>query len=81
VPNVTSVFTLANTGSTEEALLGYEGSELLASTFVKANDPTLHIAEMARLGDGQAVGDDTAVCQAVRTLATTLTPKGNEKPL
>jgi hypothetical protein len=81
VPNVTNVFTLANNGSTEEALLGYEGSELLASTFVKANDPTLHIAEMARLGDGQAVGDDTAVCQAVRTLAPTLTPKGNEKPL
>jgi hypothetical protein len=55
-------------------MLSYDGTELLTSEAVRAADPSLHFAELARLTDSQAVGDDAAICAAVIDLAKTLTP-------
>jgi hypothetical protein len=55
-------------------MLGFDGSPLLASESVRAADPSLHFAELARLSDGQATGDDLSICRAVVELATILTP-------
>lgn len=61
----------------EPNLVGYDGSPILTSQAVRAADPNLHFAEMARLQPGQAVGDDASICAAVRELAATLTPNAN----
>ena len=65
----------------EEALLGYDGTPLLATQSSVAVDPSLHFVQLARLDATQSAGDDPTVCNTVRTLATTLTPKADEKPL
>jgi hypothetical protein len=54
-------------------VIGYEGSELLASDAVRAADPSLHFAELVRLDAAQAQGEDAAICNAVVELAKTLT--------
>lgn len=58
----------------EYNMLSFDGTPLLASEAVRAADPSLHFAELARLGDAQATGDDLAICRAVVELAPTLTP-------
>jgi hypothetical protein len=58
----------------EKNVIGYEGSELLASDAVRAADPSLHFVELARLAPEQATGDDLAICRAVVELAPRLTP-------
>jgi hypothetical protein len=74
-------FTVPDTAKHEEDLLGYDGSPLLTTTSSPSADATLRFAEFARLDATQATGDDTTTCTAVRALAPTLTPKGDEKPV
>ena len=64
----------------ENDQLGYNGSPFLTTQSTLAADKSLHFAQFARLDATQATGDDTATCNAVRMLADTLAPKGNEKP-
>ena len=75
-----SNFTIATVPIHENALLGYSGSSLLTTPSNVAADRSLHFVEFARLSATQATGDDTATCNAVRMLASTLAPKGNAKP-
>jgi hypothetical protein len=42
---------------------------------VRAADASLHFAQLARLKDGQATGDDAAICNALVELGPTLTPE------
>lgn len=65
----------------ENDQLGYNGSPFLTTQSTLAADKTLHIVEFARLNETQATGNDTATCDAVRMLATTLAPKGDAKPI
>jgi hypothetical protein len=60
--------------SQEKNVIGFEGSELLASDAVRAADPSLHFVELARLDPAQATGDDLTICSAAVELAPTLTP-------
>lgn len=74
VANTQGLLKLKDDWGQNEAALKIDGSPLLFQTGVKAADATLHFVEMARLDDGQANGDDAAICTAIRTLAKTLTP-------
>jgi len=67
-------FTLADDWDSDPDLLGYNGSSLLTQTAsaTKDNDASLHFVTFARLTPAQATGDDTSVCSAIRSLATTL---------
>lgn len=67
----------------ERAVLGTDPSDaitraLLASPAERAPDKGKNFVEFARLGADQATGDDTAVCDAIRTLAPTLNAAGNK---
>ena len=81
IGGTTHPFTVPNTPKQEEDLLGYDGSPLLTTTSSVAADRSLHFAEFARLDATQGTGDDTATCAAMRSLATTLTPHADEKPV
>lgn len=59
----------------EQNVMSYEGSPLLASSAARAADAARHFTQLARLGDGQAVGDDAAICASIMELAPTLTPE------
>lgn len=74
-------FTLSLVPKHENDQLGYNGSPLLTTQSNIAANASLHFVELARLDATQATGDDTATCTAVRALATTLTPRADEKPL
>jgi hypothetical protein len=76
-----NAFTLALVPRHENDQLGYNGSPLLTTQSNISATASLHFVEFARLDATQATGDDTATCNAARTLATTLTPKADEKPL
>lgn len=76
-PSTAGTLKLASDWGQNENVLGYNGSPLLTSQGVRAADASLHFAELARLGDDQATGDDTAVCAAIRALAPMLTPNAN----
>ncbi len=43
-----------------------------------SSDPAQHYAWLHKLGDGQAVGSDAAICEAVRALRNTLVPEANQ---
>lgn len=67
----------------ERAVLGTDPSDaitrsLLASPAERAPDKGKNFVEFARLGADQAIGNDTAVCEAIRTLAPTLNVAGNK---
>jgi hypothetical protein len=74
VASTDGLLKLADTWDEEDVALKIDGSPLLNSMGVRAADASLHFAELARLDDSQATGDDTAVCAAIRMLAKTLTP-------
>ena len=77
VPDLTSKITLPLTWDQDQNVMSYDGSPLLASSAVRAADPALHFTQFVRLQDGEAVGEDAAVCAAVVELATTLTPEAS----
>ncbi|HEX4335753.1 MAG TPA: hypothetical protein VH062_07545 [Polyangiaceae bacterium] len=81
ITDTSSSFRLALVPKHENDELGYNGSPLLTTQANLAADSSLHFVELARLDATQATGDDATTCTAVRTLATTLTPKADEKPL
>jgi len=67
----------------ERAVLGTDPSDaitraLLASPAERAPDKGKNFVDFARLSADQATGDDTAVCEAIRTLAATLNAAGNK---
>jgi hypothetical protein len=74
-----SSFTLQVDWAAEQDVLGINGPSLLsqAASGVKDSDPTQHFAVFARLGAGEATGDDDAICTAVRSLAATRTPSAS----
>ncbi|HVW28744.1 MAG TPA: hypothetical protein VHC69_25435 [Polyangiaceae bacterium] len=76
-----SSFTIADAPKHENDELGYNGSPLLTTQSQLSADASLHFVQFARLDSTEATGDDTATCNAARTLATTLTPKADEKPV
>ena len=75
VPDTGDRFELPVEWNQEYNMLGYDGTELLASDAVRAADPRLHFAELARLAPDRVTGDDLAICSAVVELAPTLTPR------
>ncbi len=77
VPDVSSTIGLAMQWDSETGLIAYNGSGLLTSQAVRAADPNLHFGQMARLAADQAVGDDAAICAAVRQLAPVLAPQAS----
>ena len=70
-------FELSLAWDQEYNMLSYDGSPLLASEAVRAADPKLHFAELARLSPTQATGDDLSICRAIVELAPTLTPRAS----
>ena len=74
VADTTALIKLPLQWDQEPNMLAFDGSPLLASESVRAADPSLHFVQLARLGEGQAEGDDLAICHAVTELAASLTP-------
>lgn len=77
VPQMASPMRLPLQWNQETNLLGFDGSPLLTTQGVRAADPNLHFAELARLPDGQATGSDLEICDAVLELAPNLTPSAS----
>jgi len=77
VPDLASGVRLSVMWDQEPNVMSYDGSPLLASSAARAADPTLHFSQFVRLQDGQAVGDDAAICASVVELAPTLTPEAS----
>lgn len=77
VPSVSKSFVAPLLWDQESNVMAYNGGPLLASPAARASDPKLHFAEFVRLAADQAVGDDAAICDAIRTLAPTLAPTGS----
>lgn len=75
VPDVRSRFTLPLSWDSEPNIMAFDGSPFLGSSAVRAADPALHFAQLARLQPTEAVGDDATICNAVIALAPTLTPE------
>lgn len=76
-PDLASTVRLTVMWDQEQNVMSYDGSPLLASSAVRAADATLHFSQFVRLQDGQAVGDDAAICASVIELAPTLTPEAS----
>lgn len=81
VGQIGSGFRLALVPRDDNNQLGYNGSPLLTTQSNVSANASLHFVEFARLDETRATGDDTATCNAVRTLAPMLTPKADEKPV
>lgn len=77
VSDVSRSFTLSDDWTQEENPLGFEGSSLVTTQGVRAADPALHFAQLARLDPGQISGDDLEICRGVRALAPSLTPEAS----
>jgi len=75
VSDVRSRFTLPLSWDSEPNIMAFDGSPFLGSSAVRAADPALHFAQLARLQPTEAVGDDATICSAVIALAPTLTPE------
>jgi hypothetical protein len=75
VPDVRSRFTLPLSWDSEPNIMAFDGSPFLGSSAVRAADPALHFAQLARLQPTEAVGDDATICSEVIALAPTLTPE------
>ncbi|HET8938578.1 MAG TPA: hypothetical protein VFN67_34270 [Polyangiales bacterium] len=79
VGDAVQTFMLADDWNQELNVLGYEGSDLLTTRTVRAADPSLHFAELARLTGVAGTGDDDAICADVRSLAASLTPSASAR--
>jgi hypothetical protein len=77
VADVTSLIRLPLMWDQEQNVMSVDGSPLLTSTAVRAADAALHFTQFARLQDGEAVGDDAAICAAIVQLAPTLTSEAS----
>lgn len=75
VPSLDSTLDLDCRWNQNFNLVGYDGPPLLTSSAAVSADQELHFAQAHRLADDQALGDDAAICQAVRDLAPSLTPE------
>jgi hypothetical protein len=67
-------FSVPVTWGSEQDALGYSGSSLVTQSASPDPDPSQNYAWFAKLGPTQAVGDDAAICAAIRSLVPTLTP-------
>jgi hypothetical protein len=74
--DINAAFTLVSQWNSEQNVMAYDGTPLLASESARAADPSVHYAELARLADDQATGDDKAICNSILELAPVLTPIG-----
>jgi hypothetical protein len=74
-PDVRSRFTLPLSWDSEPNVMAFDGSPFLGSSTVRAADAALHFAQLARLTQHQAIGDDATICSAIVALAPTLTPE------
>ena len=75
VSDISSVFKLAFNYDQEPNVMSFDGSPFLGSSAVRAADASLHFVQFARLTDGQATGDDAAICKSINQLAPMLTPE------
>jgi hypothetical protein len=66
------------TWNNEQVPLGRDGSSLLEQSSVPKSDASAHFVWFHKLSDGQAVGSDTEICAAVRTLKGTLVPEADK---
>jgi hypothetical protein len=70
---VNGSFTLPVTWDQEQTI--YDATTALLKTKPDvSHNPSHNFVDFARLSADQAVGDDTAICDAVKALAATLTP-------
>jgi hypothetical protein len=53
-------------------------AQAIESSSTPSSDASAHFVYLHRLDDGQAVGDDAAICQAVRALRSTLVPEADQ---
>jgi hypothetical protein len=53
-------------------------AQAIESSSTPSSDPAAHFVYLHRLDDGQAVGDDAAICEAVRSLRATLAPEADQ---
>jgi hypothetical protein len=53
-------------------------AQAIESSSTPSSDPSAHFVWLHRLDDGQAVGDDAAICEAVRSLRATLVPEADQ---
>jgi hypothetical protein len=74
--DINAAFKLTSDWKGEQNVMAYDGTPLLGSESARAADPTLHFAELARLADDQATGDNKAICSSILELAPVLTPVG-----
>jgi hypothetical protein len=74
VPDVASAIKLSMSWDQEPNVMAFDGSPFLGSSAVRAADASLHFAQLARLKEDQATGDDASICQSVVSLAPMLTP-------
>jgi hypothetical protein len=77
VPDISSMFRLEMNWDQEPNVMAFDGSPFLGSSAVRAADAKLHFAEMARLTDEQASGDDTTLCKRILELAPMLTAEAS----
>lgn len=76
VPSTMTSFQLPIDWQQEPNVMAFDPPDnfLLGSSANRHPDSSLHFGEFARLADGQATGDDNAICDAVIELVPTLTP-------
>ena len=72
--NLDGVIHLPAQWGSEQNVMAYDGSPLLASESAKSADPSTHFAELVRLTPDQAAGDDNEICDRIIELAPMLTP-------
>jgi len=72
-------FILSHQWDQERVTLGYADSQLLVYQGVRDPDEAQQIVQFTRLMPEQAGGDAAARCEAIRSLAPTLTPHANAK--
>jgi hypothetical protein len=53
-------------------------AQAIESSSTPSSDPNAHFVWLHRLDDGQAMGDDAAICEAVRSLRATLVPEADQ---
>lgn len=81
VPRDAGSFVLGYPWEQERKTLGFEGTHLLIYEGTREPDEAQQLVELTRLTPEQATGDDAATCEAIRTLAPTLTPRASRQRL
>jgi hypothetical protein len=79
VPNTMTSMRLSLDWDQEQNVMAYDPSwnATLGTPSSRHPDNSLHFGEFMRLTDGQATGDDNAICDAIIKLAPMLTPAAN----